>query len=60
MEVSGQIHTPVALPQGKSPRYSLYRRLDGPQSRYGRRGEEKISCSYRESNLYSSVAQPIV
>jgi hypothetical protein len=29
MEVSGQLHTPVALPSGESPRYSLGRRLDG-------------------------------
>jgi hypothetical protein len=27
---------------GKNPRYPLDRRLDGPQSRSGRRGEEKI------------------
>jgi hypothetical protein len=30
-------------PQGKSPRYPLYRRLGGPQSRSGRGGEEKNS-----------------
>jgi hypothetical protein len=29
-------------PRGKSPRYPLLRRLGGPQSRSGRRGEEKI------------------
>jgi hypothetical protein len=35
--------TPLPLyPRGKSPRYPLDRRLDGPQSRSGRRGEEKI------------------
>jgi hypothetical protein len=28
--------------QRKSPRYSLYRRLGEPQSRSGRRGEEKV------------------
>jgi hypothetical protein len=34
---------PLSLyPWGKSPRYSLDRRLGGPQSRSGRRGEEKI------------------
>jgi hypothetical protein len=32
---------PLYLP-GKSPRYSLDRRSYGPQSRSGRRGEEKI------------------
>jgi hypothetical protein len=35
--------TPRPLyPRGKSPRYPLDRRLNGPQSRSGRRGEEKI------------------
>jgi hypothetical protein len=34
--------TPQPLyPQGKSPWYPLYRRLDGPQSRSGGCGEEK-------------------
>jgi hypothetical protein len=45
MEVSDQIHALAALPQGKSPRYSLDRRLDGPQSRSGRGDEEKNSQS---------------
>jgi hypothetical protein len=36
--------TPRPLyPQGKSPWYSLDRRLGGPQSRSGRGGEEKNS-----------------
>jgi hypothetical protein len=40
--VSGQHHAPAALyPRGKSPRYPLYRRLGGPQSRSGRRGYRK-------------------
>jgi hypothetical protein len=43
MEVSGQIHAPAALPQGKNPWYPLDRRLGGPQSRSGRDGEEKNS-----------------
>jgi hypothetical protein len=43
MEVSGQLHASVALPQGKSPWYPLDRRLGGPQSRSGRGGEEKNS-----------------
>jgi hypothetical protein len=41
MEASGQLHAPVALPPGKSLRYPLDRRLDWPQSRSGRCGEEK-------------------
>jgi hypothetical protein len=40
MEVSGQLHVPGALPQGKS-RYPLDRRLSGPHSRSGRYGEAK-------------------
>jgi hypothetical protein len=43
MEVTGQLHTPAALPQGKSPRYPQDRRLGGPQSLSGRGGEEKNS-----------------
>jgi hypothetical protein len=37
--VSGQHHAPAALyPRGKDPRYPLYRRLGGPQSRSERKG----------------------
>jgi len=43
MGVSGQLHAPTALPQGKSPKYPLGRRLGGPQSHSGRVGEEKNS-----------------
>jgi hypothetical protein len=39
--VSGQFHAPAVLPRGKSPRYPLYRRVDGPQSRSGRCEKEK-------------------
>ena len=35
MGVWGQHHAPAALPPGKT-RYSLYRRLGGPQGRSGR------------------------
>jgi hypothetical protein len=42
MEVSGQLHAPVALPHGKSPQYPLDRRLDGPQS-LSRHDVEKIN-----------------
>jgi hypothetical protein len=40
--VSGQLHAPAALATGKGPRSPLDRRLGGPQSRFGRREEEKI------------------
>jgi hypothetical protein len=43
MEMSGQLHTPAAFPQGKSPRYPLDRRLGEPQSRSGHGNEEKNS-----------------
>jgi hypothetical protein len=40
-DASGQLHTPAALPQGNSPRYSLDKTLGGHQTRYGRYGEVK-------------------
>jgi hypothetical protein len=40
MQVSGQLHSSALYPQGKSPCYPLDRRLDGPQIRSGRGGEE--------------------
>jgi hypothetical protein len=43
MEVSGQLHAPAALLQGKRPWYPLDRSLGGPQGRSGRGGEEKNS-----------------
>jgi hypothetical protein len=36
MEVNGEIHASAALLPGKEPRYSLNRRLGGPQGRFGR------------------------
>jgi hypothetical protein len=36
-----QLHPPNSKPPEKSPRYSLDRRLGGPQNRSGRCGEEK-------------------
>jgi hypothetical protein len=42
MWVSGQRHAQAALcPRRKDPRYPLYRRLGGPQSRSGHRGYRK-------------------
>jgi hypothetical protein len=43
MEVSGQLHTPAALTQEKSPWYPLDRRLGGSQSRSGHGGDQKNS-----------------
>jgi hypothetical protein len=39
--VSGQLHVPVALSRWKEPPLSI-RRVGGPQSRSGQRGEETI------------------
>jgi hypothetical protein len=41
MEVSGQIHTPVVLPLGRSPWYCFGTRLYGSQNRAGCCGDEK-------------------
>jgi hypothetical protein len=35
MEVSGQFHAPVTVPEGKKPCFPLYRRLGGPQGLSG-------------------------
>jgi hypothetical protein len=42
MEMSRKLHAPAALPQWKSSRYPLDRRLGGPQNRSGRGGEKKF------------------
>jgi hypothetical protein len=60
MEVSGQLHTPAALPQGKSPWYPLDRRLDGPQSQSGHSVEDNIFSPCQESNPNHLIVQPIV
>jgi hypothetical protein len=43
MEASGSFTPRPLYPQGNSPWYPLDRRLGGPQSRFGRSGEEKNS-----------------
>jgi hypothetical protein len=43
MDLSGQLHAPVILPLGNSPRYPLNRRLGGIQSRYGRYEEKEYN-----------------
>jgi hypothetical protein len=42
MEMSGQLHVPVALPPGNNPQYVLYRRLGWPQRQSGHYGEKKV------------------
>jgi hypothetical protein len=42
MEVSGQLHAPVAVSPEKETRYQLDKRLGGPQCQSGRCGEKQI------------------
>ena len=59
MEVSGQLHTPVALPQWNSPWYPLNRKLDGPHSWSWPSWEKtKIPCFCQDLNLRSPGSQP--
>jgi len=63
MEASGEIHFSALYSLGKSSRYQLCRRLDGPQDRYGHcKGEENfLPLSETEprflDNLFRSIAQ---
>jgi hypothetical protein len=55
MAVSGQLHAPAALPQGKSPWYPLDRRLGGPQNRSGRGGFNLININTRDRTKQSFI-----
>jgi hypothetical protein len=57
MEVSGRLHAPAALPQGKGCRYPLDERLGGPRSRSGHGGEQKNSQPL--SGLEPPIIQPV-
>jgi hypothetical protein len=59
LEVSGQLHAPAALPPRKSPRYPLYRKFRGTQSRSGRYGEVKIFYPTELELPSSLVVQPV-
>jgi hypothetical protein len=59
MEVSVQLHDPVALPPGKEPRYPLDKRLGGLQNRSGHSGEEKNYQPRRESNPRTPIVQAV-
>lgn len=52
VEMSGQLHGPVALPHGNSPRSPVVRGLGGPQGLSGCYGEEQnlLSLSRIESS----------
>jgi hypothetical protein len=41
MEVSGHLHDLQLYPRENRPQYPLYKRMGGPQSRFGRYREEK-------------------
>jgi len=51
MEASGQIHFSAPFSLGKSSRYQLCRRLDGPDDRYGH-------CNGEENFLHLSEIEP--
>jgi len=55
MEVSGQLHVPTALPQGKRPRYPLDSRLVGPRADLGAVLKRKNPCPFRELNSCHSA-----
>jgi hypothetical protein len=55
MELSGQLHAPVALPPR---RYPLDRRLGGPQSRSAHSGDEEKN-SHTLLGLEHPIIQPI-
>jgi hypothetical protein len=57
MKVSAQLHASATLPQGKNPCYPLNRRLDEPQRRSGRDGEEKNSQPLPK--LEPPIMQPV-
>jgi hypothetical protein len=57
MELSDQLHAPAAYSQGKSTKYRLDRRLDGPQCRSRYRGEENNSQCL--PGLEPPITQPI-
>jgi hypothetical protein len=58
MEISGQLHAPVALSQGKQALFSLYKRPVEPQSPSGCYGEK--SNSLFESRLLGSPTCSLV
>jgi hypothetical protein len=59
MDVCVQLHAPAALPQGKSPRNSLYRSLGTPQRTVLDAVKKKIPSSPRESNPRIPIVQAV-
>jgi hypothetical protein len=54
MKMSGEIHTPVALPPGKETQYPLDRSLGGFQSRSG------FGCEEKKSQPLPGLEPPII
>jgi hypothetical protein len=52
MEVSGQLHTPAALPLGKVSQMEIGRRWDEVQNRDGHDGEEKRSLTPAGNRIF--------
>jgi hypothetical protein len=60
MEVSGQSHSPVALPPGeKAPVTHFIGGQVGPVDGLNVTEKRKISCPYQNSTPDSSVVQPV-
>jgi hypothetical protein len=57
MGVGGQRHAPAALPPGET-QYPLYRRLSGPQGRFGR--AQKISSPGFDPRTVQAVASSYI
>jgi hypothetical protein len=57
MKVSGQLHAPAALSQGRALWYPLDRRLGGPQNQSGHDGEKKNS--HFLPGLEPAIIQPV-
>jgi hypothetical protein len=60
MEVSGQLHAPVALPREKNPLYPLVKRLSELQNRSGYEEKDKklIHAGNRTTEVQSSARDP--
>jgi hypothetical protein len=57
MEVSGQLHSPAALPPGKEHAIPIGQEAGGPQSQSGRGGEEKtIPLAGNQTSVIQSLA----
>jgi hypothetical protein len=56
LEMSGQLHASAALCQGKSPLYTFQKRVGGPCSRSGRRGENALALTGNQTPVSFIIA----